>query len=178
MLLAGLTTGHKIGLTLVAFAFIAFALASSFLAPRRWPSYPGRFFSVFVVSCFVLFAGMIAAVEIFGGESETATAAQLAKGGNPQQTFNVSEKEWRIILPPGTTKLLKGGTYTFHVTNTGTVPHNLTINGPNVQNAHTPNLNPGQSANLRVILVSGSYDLYCSIPGHKQLGMDAKLSVG
>lgn len=178
MLVFGLSTGHKLGLVLVALAFVGFSLVSSFVAPRRWPGYPGRFFSVFVVACFVLFALMLGAVQVFGGESETASAEQLAKGGEVRGTIDVSEKEWRIVLPTKTAKELQGGTYTFHVTNAGKVPHNLTINGPHVQNEHTPNLQPGASANLRVILVTGMYDLYCSIPGHKQLGMDAKLSVG
>ena len=42
VLLAGLTTGHKIGLGVVALVFIAFALTSSFLAPRSAPTSPAR----------------------------------------------------------------------------------------------------------------------------------------
>jgi multisubunit Na+/H+ antiporter MnhB subunit len=67
--LAGLSTGHMVGLAVVAAVFISFALASSFLAPRRWPDFPGRQgLSVFVIACFVLFAAMLTAVEVFGVE--------------------------------------------------------------------------------------------------------------
>jgi hypothetical protein len=38
---AELSTGHEIGLIVVAAVFIAFALASSFLLPRYKPDFPG-----------------------------------------------------------------------------------------------------------------------------------------
>ncbi|HXH98055.1 MAG TPA: hypothetical protein VNH40_12690 [Gaiellaceae bacterium] len=69
MLLEGLATGHKIGLLVVAGVFVAFALTSSFVAPRRRPDFPGRAgLSVFVIVSLVLFAAMLIAVEIFGAE--------------------------------------------------------------------------------------------------------------
>jgi hypothetical protein len=69
MLLAGIPTGHKIGLAVVAAVFIAFALVSSFVVPRRRPDFPGRAgLSVFIIASLVLFGAMIAAVEIFGAE--------------------------------------------------------------------------------------------------------------
>ena len=68
MLLGGeLPLGHEIGLILVAAIFIAFALVSSFLAPRLKPDYPGPAgMSVYVIASIVLFALMIAAVNFFG----------------------------------------------------------------------------------------------------------------
>ncbi len=178
MLIAGLSTGHKIGLAVMAAIFIGFALFSSFVAPRRWSNYPGRGMSVFIVGCFVLFALMIGSVEIFGGESEEAAAKSLPSGAPQKATLQVSEKEWRIVLPSSTAKTLQGGSYTFHVVNNGTVVHNLVINGPDVAKKKTPDLKPGASADLTVQLTTGTYDLYCGIDGHKQLGMDAKLQVG
>src|SRR5260370_20266552 len=58
-----------IGLALTGGVFIAFALASSFLAPRRWPDYPGKNgLSVFIIVSLVLFGAMLTAVEVFGVE--------------------------------------------------------------------------------------------------------------
>ena len=41
LVVAGLTTGHKIGLASVGGAFILFALISSLVLPRRNPNFPG-----------------------------------------------------------------------------------------------------------------------------------------
>ena len=69
MLVAGLSTGHMVGLAVVGAIFIGFALASSFLAPKRWPDFPGEHgLPVFVIVCFVLFVAMLTAVEVFGVE--------------------------------------------------------------------------------------------------------------
>ena len=81
MLLAGLSTGHMVGLAVVGAIFIGFALASSFLAPKRWPDFPGEHgLPVFVIVCFVLFVAMLTAVEVFGvekPESEKKGAATV-----------------------------------------------------------------------------------------------------
>ena len=64
---AELSTGHEIGLIVVAAVFIAFALASSFLLPRYKPDFPGpNGLSVFAIACVVMFALMVAAINFFG----------------------------------------------------------------------------------------------------------------
>ena len=42
----------------------------------------------------------------------------------------------------------------------------------------TPTFAAGGSQDLTVTLKNGTYDLFCSVPGHKQLGMDTHLTVG
>jgi plastocyanin len=180
VLVVALTTGHKVGLLVMALIFIAFSLAASFLAPRYRPDFPGRGLTVFIVASFVLFALMLAAVEVFGaeGQEETASAGDLAKTAPHKAVVDTIETEWRIQLPSKTTGTLAAGQYTFHVVNRGKQAHNLTINGPDVEDVATKDLAPGESADLKVGLTTGTYDLYCSIPGHKQLGMDARLQIG
>jgi heme/copper-type cytochrome/quinol oxidase subunit 3 len=77
--IAGLSTGHKIGLAVVGVTFISFALSVSFLAPRKWPDFPGEHgMSVFILACVVLFAAMITAVLVFGREKpEHRSGAQV-----------------------------------------------------------------------------------------------------
>lgn len=180
-LIAGLSTGHKIGLAIVGAAFIVFALSASFLAPRRWPDFPGKNgMGPFVIACFVMFAGMLSAVYFFGKESEAAKGAEPAGAhAAPESptTIKVTESEWKVQLPPSST--LKEGNYTFLVHNAGKVPHDLAIEGPSVPaNDVTPTIAPGGDGTLKVSLHAGTYTLYCAVPGHKQLGMVAKLSVG
>jgi len=75
VLLAGLPTSHKIGLGLVALAFVAFALSSSFLLPRFRRDFPGRTgVGGFVALCVLFFCSMIAAVWFFGKEPKEASA--------------------------------------------------------------------------------------------------------
>jgi uncharacterized cupredoxin-like copper-binding protein len=38
-------------------------------------------------------------------------------------------------------------------------------------------IDAGKTAKLSVDLKSGTYDFYCSVPGHKQAGMDVKVKV-
>jgi hypothetical protein len=67
VLASEISTGHEIGLIVVAAVFIAFALASSFLVPRYKPDFPGPAgLSVFAIASIVLFALMIAAINFFG----------------------------------------------------------------------------------------------------------------
>jgi uncharacterized cupredoxin-like copper-binding protein len=173
VLLLGLSTGHKIGLIAAAGILILFALGSSFLAPRRWPEYPGKALNVFIVAVFVLFAMMIAAVEVFGAESEKAHAEAAKPQAGGKHTLKVSETEFKIV-PSATT--VPAGTYTVTVANTGKIPHNLYVKGTGAA-AHTPDIAAGKSATLTVTLKSGQYELWCAIPGHKAAGMDTKLTV-
>jgi uncharacterized cupredoxin-like copper-binding protein len=166
VLLAGLTTGHKIGLAVVALVFIGFALTSSFIMPRRRPDFPGKNgMAPFIIASVFLFAAMLTAVVVFGREAEAkATPAKTAGA-----TVQVKEIEYKITL---STHKVKHGTVTFVVKNAGHTVHNLTIQG----GKHTANLSPGKTAKLTVTLKKGSYTLYCSIPGHRQLGMVTKLT--
>ena len=67
MLGAELSTGHEVGLVVVAGVFIAFALGVSFLAPRYKPDFPGPAgLGVFAIASIVMFGLMIAAINFFG----------------------------------------------------------------------------------------------------------------
>jgi uncharacterized cupredoxin-like copper-binding protein len=166
VLLAGLTTGHKIGLAVVALVFIAFALTSSFLAPRRRPDFPGKNgLSVFIIASVFLFAAMVSAVAVFGVEAEAKGAPEKAAG----LTIKATEIEYKITL---STHKVHHGVVTFVVKNAGKIPHNLAIQG----GKHTANIAPGKTVKLTVTLKKGSFTLYCSVPGHRQLGMVTKLT--
>jgi uncharacterized cupredoxin-like copper-binding protein len=166
VLLAGLTAGHKIGLAVVAAVFIVFALTSSFVVPRRRPDFPGKNgLGPFVIASIFLFGAMLSAVAVFGVEKSEAKG-EAAAG----VTVTVTEKEYKITLSPAK---VKAGTVTFVVKNAGKIAHNVTIQQ---DRKHTPNIGPGKTAKLTVTLKKGAYTLYCSIPGHRQLGMVAKLT--
>src|SRR5436190_14445159 len=61
------------------------------------------------------------------------------------------------------------------VTNKGTMPHNLAIEG---QNLRTAMLNVGQEADINLgNLPPGDYTVFCEVPGHREAGMVAQLKV-
>lgn len=79
-MLSALATSHKVGIAVVAGVFIAFALASSFLLPSLWPSFPGRRVRLFVLATVLLTAGMLATVIALAAEPKEKRSAA------PEQT--------------------------------------------------------------------------------------------
>jgi uncharacterized cupredoxin-like copper-binding protein len=70
------------------------------------------------------------------------------------------------------------GTYKFIAEDKGSASHNLVISGPGVSDAKTQGLiSSGQSASVTVTLQKGTYDIFCSVPGHKAQGMDVQITV-
>jgi uncharacterized cupredoxin-like copper-binding protein len=108
-----------------------------------------------------------------GGGGGGTVASSSTSGGGTMVT--VTEKNFSIAMSK---THLSPGTYTFHVVNKGPSAHNLTISGPGVSTPHTQTVGPGNPQNLTVTLRSGSYDFYCSVPGHKALGMNLEVMVG
>jgi plastocyanin len=115
-----------------------------------------------------------------GGSSSSSSSSSTpsapstsgTSSGAGAKTIKVSEGGFFIRVAGASS--VPAGTYTFAVTSSGS--HNLTINGPGVSNKATPTFSGGPQ-HLTVTLKAGTYDLYCSIPGHKQAGMDTKLTV-
>jgi len=197
-----LSTGHEVGLGVTAVVFILFALASAFLFPRFRPDYPGRGLLAFIVVAFVFFFGMLTAVEVFGAESkhhgeaaaaettttaattttqqtttqaavgQTSTASTTTTTAKPAAaTVPVSEKEFKITLA---STGLKAGDITFVAKNDGRIPHDLAIKGTSDK---TKLIQPGGTAELKVTLKAGTYELYCSVPGHEAAGMKLNITV-
>jgi uncharacterized cupredoxin-like copper-binding protein len=86
------------------------------------------------------------------------------------QVVQVTEKEFKITLA---TTTLKAGPVTFDVKNVGKLPHDLAITG----GPKSKLISPGATGTLKATLKAGPLELYCSVPGHKQAGMDVKLTV-
>jgi plastocyanin len=86
----------------------------------------------------------------------------------------VSEREWMVAL--GRLKA-PHGPITFSVHNYGQDDHNLVIRKLGVQYGSTGRIASGGQRTLTLTLKPGVYNLFCSIPGHRQLGMAAKLTV-
>jgi uncharacterized cupredoxin-like copper-binding protein len=180
MPLLGLSAGHKIGLGVTGLIFVVFALVCAFIVPRYRPDFPGRAgIRVFIIAALALFVAMMAAVTVFGKESEAGASEKGGSstkepGGGSAQAVDVTAKDFHFSLPSTS---FKPGAYTFQLKNSGPSAHNLVVKGPGVANASTPTIAAGKTATVKATLKAGTYELYCSVPGHKQLGMDVKIKV-
>src|SRR5213078_1612054 len=83
--------------------------------------------------------------------------------------------EWKVELSAGT---IAAGAVTFTVTNFGSIPHALEVEGQGIEQA-TGVIQPGASATLTLTLKPGTYEVYCPVgnDSHKQLGMETELKV-
>jgi uncharacterized cupredoxin-like copper-binding protein len=68
------------------------------------------------------------------------------------------------------------GSVAIHYTNGGAIPHTLVIEGVTGFKLDVPK--GGDADTATVQLEAGTYRLYCDIPGHRQAGMEADLTVG
>jgi plastocyanin len=103
-----------------------------------------------------------------GGESGVVAAVDAVA---PQTVFY----ELSEFAIEGDTEVASGPT-TFEVRNAGAIVHNLVFEdgGP-----ASPDLNAGESASIDVgNLDPGTYTIFCSIPGHREAGMESTIVVG
>lgn len=116
-----------------------------------------------VVLAFVALGVAAAALDA----SDDAKSAARAAGGTA-----VSLTEFRVS--PSAITVSEGGV--LNVSNDGNAVHNLAVKGTD---AKTADLDSGQRATLDVGgLEAGTYEVYCTIPGHADAGMKGALAIG
>jgi len=104
--LLALSTEGKIGLGVLAGAFIVFALLSAFYFPRRNPDFPGKRLGLFVVVSALLFVGTMAGVVFFAKEEEEAHGAEAAEthGTTTGEAPPTTETTGTTETAPGTSE--------------------------------------------------------------------------
>jgi plastocyanin len=63
---------------------------------------------------------------------------------------------------------------TLTLKNSGQLPHTFDIDALNI---HSDQVQPGQTATVKINAAAGSYQFYCREPGHKEAGMVGTLTV-
>ena len=71
----------------------------------------------------------------------------------------------------------KAGKVSIDFTNKAPLPHNVTIESSSGQQVGATPTFMGESKTLSVNLKPGTYKFFCSVPGHRQAGMEGTLTV-
>jgi plastocyanin len=97
-------------------------------------------------------------------------------GGGGGQTLNVSETDFK--LDPADPSV-NAGEVTIKATNDGQTTHSLEVEGNGIEETELPNdLAPGDRGELTVDLSKpGTYEWYCPIGNHRDLGMEGEITV-
>jgi plastocyanin len=187
------TVFHAIGIV-----FAVWALTVTVLGVRN-PDFPGAMKGTgekTVVGISVVFAAAAIGTAIFvlkGEKKEKAVAAESKAQANPKPSPSAgasaptpsSKGASQLKLtadPTGNLKFntdalsAKAGTVRITLTNPSPVDHNVTLQTPQGAKGG-PTVGKGGTSTVLAQVKPGSYTYYCSVPGHRQAGMQGTLTV-
>jgi len=112
-------------------------------------------------------------------EATTSSTTEQASGGGGSggggETIDVSETDFKLDPADPT---VKAGQVTINATNDGQTTHSIEIEGNGIEETALPNdLAPGDKGSLTVDLKPGTYEWYCPVANHKELGMKGEVTV-
>jgi plastocyanin len=108
--------------------------------------------------------------------TSSATAATPAPASGASKVSLEANPEGQLAY---NTKSLsaKSGTISIDFTNKAPLPHNVTIESASGEKVGATPTFAGSSKTLSVSLKPGTYKFFCSVPGHRQAGMEGTLTV-
>jgi plastocyanin len=104
-----------------------------------------------------------------GGDDGTSEA-----GGAPSASLSVSATDFAFTPAELTAE---AGTVSIELVNDGDAPHAIEIEGNGVEES-SETIDAGETTTLTVELEDGTYEVYCPVDGHRDLGMVGTLTVG
>ncbi len=109
-------------------------------------------------------------VPVTGTDGRVLNVPFVALPTDPSQpiTISVALDEFYAMMPPK----LPAGMATFSVTNRGTHPHNIEIEGNGIDlKLFETDLAPGETRTAQAELAPGVYEVYCPVDDHADFGM-------
>jgi plastocyanin len=112
-------------------------------------------------------------------------AGRLASIGAAQAKGTATEKSGTLDIPADASGQLayqfaaaqaKPGKVQIQSKNASSTPHDIAVSGNGVNSVGKVVQNGGTST-ISVTLKAGTYDFFCTVPGHRQAGMEGKLTV-
>jgi uncharacterized cupredoxin-like copper-binding protein len=125
-------------------------------------------------------APQVVALKI-GGEVQTqpagtpeATPAQEASPATQPVGEGANIDTVDLAFQPSSLTIPANQDVKITITNKGQLPHDFTCDPLSI---HSDLIDPGSSTTVTVNAAAGTYDFYCSVPGHKDAGMVGTLAV-
>jgi plastocyanin len=110
--------------------------------------------------------------------SATSTTATSGGGASTGAPAIAADPSGQLKFDKTSLSVSKPGKVTIKFTNSSSVPHNLTIQqGTSGKVIGATPTFAGGSKSLSVSLKPGTYTFFCSVPGHRQAGMQGTLTV-
>jgi plastocyanin len=113
------------------------------------------------------------------GKEKAEEAKQEAEGGSEGSgsTIEVEADPSGNLSFTTDNATAKAGKDTVNFTNSAPVPHNVVIEDENGKELGGTEVITESSASAEVDLKPGTYTYFCSVPGHRQAGMEGTLTV-
>jgi uncharacterized cupredoxin-like copper-binding protein len=109
--------------------------------------------------------------------SNAATPASTSGGGSNAAGATVDLAATDFKFDPSEPSV-KSGNVTFNLKNDGQVTHSLEIEDVNGEDKELEgDVSPGSDGTLAVNLKPGTYEFYCPVDDHKQMGMTGEITV-
>ncbi len=112
-------------------------------------------------------------LSLLAGAALVLSGCDLFQPAPTVQEISVVLRDFQIVPARMT---IKAGTVRFVVKNQGTIAHGFEIDGQGLEEEIEP-FAPGRTQTLELELTPGTYEVYCQVPGHKELGMTGELVV-
>ena len=141
----------------------------------EFPGSQGRGRLVMLTSFVLVATTMTAAVLTAGGEGQGAAPQGQAPEATGRTLALAADPGGKLAYDKDRAAVL-AGRVTVRFTNDSPLAHNVTIAKGSRTLGATKTIT-GASATLRVNLSAGSYVYFCSVPGHRQSGMQGTLTV-
>ncbi len=111
-----------------------------------------------------------------GGGAGGSSAGTAGNGGNAGSTVALAAKDDQLAYS-ATKETAKPGKVTIAFSNNSNLQHDVVLAEPNGKVIGQTPVFDGGTKDLTATLKPGSYTYYCSVPGHREAGMEGTLTV-
>jgi plastocyanin len=111
-----------------------------------------------------------------GGAAETAPAETTSESGGASQTLQIEADPSGALRFTTESLQANAGEVTIVMENPSSVPHDVAIRGNGVDEKGEI-VGKGETSEVSATVEPGTYEFYCSVPGHEAAGMKGELTV-